>query len=69
MLALVGILGFTAHMRLVEALASCAVAVPECDDTSSASIDLLPAVVIAAVVVVAVLVVYVVVVLRCRRRR
>lgn len=58
-------------MGLVEASASasCAVSAPDCDDTMAASVDVLPAVVIAAAVVVTVLVVFVVIALRGRRHR
>ncbi len=58
-------------MGLVQAAASasCAVSAPDCDDTMAASVDVLPAVVIAAAVVVTVLVVFIAIVLRGRRRQ
>lgn len=68
-LVLARLLGFTALMGLVEATASCVESVPECNDTMSASTDLLSAAWLASAVVVAVLVVFVVIVLRRRRRR
>lgn len=68
-LVLVRLLGFSALMGLVEATASCVESVPECNDTMSASTDLLSAAGLASAVIVAVLAVFVVIVLRGRRRR